>query len=188
MLGPIKKYPNGNIFWKGCDHQNPKKVLHPSVCLFSLIICTVKVCSSNRHYLFSFVFFLTNSQLGLQAVLLFFFFLSGERVLVWNVVTRENCSLRHLPTSRAGCGSPGFWKKNVGTDRSEAETWTDVSNDDLSGVCLHRMSWGRTRVAFSMSLKNVQRPLCHLKNVCDRTWWHDPFLFVWHFFFFILML
>lgn len=101
MLGPIKKYPNGNIFWKGCDHQNPKKVLHPSVCLFSLIICTVKVCSSNRHYLFSYFIFSYQLTVGTPSsapFFFFFFFLSGERVLVWNVVTRENCSLRHLPT------------------------------------------------------------------------------------------
>lgn len=34
MLGPAKRYPNGNVFWKGSDRHNPKKMLRPFVCLF----------------------------------------------------------------------------------------------------------------------------------------------------------
>lgn len=31
MLGPTKRYPNLIVFWKGSDHQSPKKMLHPFV-------------------------------------------------------------------------------------------------------------------------------------------------------------
>lgn len=29
MLGPTKRNPNLIVFWKGSDHRNPKKMLHP---------------------------------------------------------------------------------------------------------------------------------------------------------------
>lgn len=32
MLGPTKRNPNLIVFWKGSDHHNPKKMLHPFVC------------------------------------------------------------------------------------------------------------------------------------------------------------
>lgn len=92
MLGPIKKYPNGNIFLEGMRPSKPQESAS-SVCLFSLIICTVKVCSSNRHYLFScFLFLPTHSWNSKQCS---FFCLSGERVLVWNV----RCNPRELFSS-----------------------------------------------------------------------------------------
>lgn len=176
MLGPVKRYPNGNIFWKGWDHQNPKKVLHPS--LFSLIICTVKVCSSNPHLFF---FFLTNSQLGPQAVLLFYF-VRLKGLFVWNVVTRENCSLRHLPTREPAAVPLAFGKRmsvRIGARRRREQT----SRMMTSPPCLSTEWVWPNSCGVQYVLENVQRPLCHLKNVCDRTLWHDPFLFVWNFFF-----
>lgn len=37
MLGPTKRDLNLTVFWKGFDHQNPKKMLH----LFLLLVVVV---------------------------------------------------------------------------------------------------------------------------------------------------
>lgn len=112
MLGPIKKNPNGNIFWKECGHQNPKKVLHPSVCLSVFFNhCTVKVCSSNRHYLFMLP---THSWTPSSAPFHYFVRLKGFILegAVLSVIFQLESRLRFF----------WFLEKNVGTDRSEVET------------------------------------------------------------------
>lgn len=61
-------------FLEGMRPSKPQESAS-SVCLFSLIICTVKVCSSNRHYLFSFFFFFLPTHSWDSKQCSFFFFL-----------------------------------------------------------------------------------------------------------------
>lgn len=93
----------------------------------------------------------------------------------------EHCNPRELfslssSTLRAGLGSSGFWKRmSVQIGARRRREWT--SRTMTSPVCATTEWVGPNSCGVQYVFENVQRPLCHLKNVCDRNIWHDPFVF-----------
>lgn len=82
-------------FLEGMRPSKPQESAS-SVCLFSLIICTVKVCSSNRHYLFSYFIFSYQLTVGTPSSAPFFFFFFFVR---WKGFGLERCNPRELFSS-----------------------------------------------------------------------------------------
>lgn len=145
-LGPTERNPNGDIFWKGCDHQNPKKVLHPSVCLsvfFNDALWKYLVQIGTICFLFP-----THSWTPSSASLYYFVRLKDFSLERCNPREQFLC---HLPT-RKPLVIPAFGKEC----RYRLEWGGDV-NGRLEQWPLRRApppnELGRTRVAFSMSLK-----------------------------------